>query len=116
MSGGEGRCGGNALSSNSVCIANGWIFKVYTLQRYRDKNHKFLFSRTRVKYLDHKKRACIVCMSQYMIFGLSHNFCLFDFILYVPSTIFQLCRYEPAWFLYFLVLWGHGFYLGTLNN
>ena len=27
----------NGLSSNSVCIANGLIYKAYTLQRYSDK-------------------------------------------------------------------------------
>ena len=44
-----------------------WLhFKAYALQRYSDKNHKFLL----VKYLDHEERACIVCMSQYMRFGL----------------------------------------------
>ena len=29
--------GGDGISSNSVCIANGWIYKAYTLQRYSDK-------------------------------------------------------------------------------
>ena len=75
MGGGEGRCGGgggggNGLSSNSVCMANGLIYKGYTLQRYSDiKNHKFLFSGTRVKYLKHDGRVCIVCISQYIRFG-----------------------------------------------
>ena len=26
-----------------------------------------------------------------------HNFCLFDFLLYVPSTSFQLCRDRSSW-------------------
>ena len=42
MDGGEGRFLGNALSSNSVCIANGLIYKAYTLQRYSDKNSQIL--------------------------------------------------------------------------
>ena len=29
--------GGNGLSSNSVCRANGLIYKGYTLKRYSDK-------------------------------------------------------------------------------
>ena len=61
--------GGNGLSSNSVCMANGLIYKGYTLQRYSDKDHKFLFNGTRVKYLNLDERACIVCMSQYIRFG-----------------------------------------------
>ena len=44
------------LSSSSVCIENGLIYKVYSLQRYSDKKHKFLFSGTRVKYLDYEKK------------------------------------------------------------
>ena len=62
--------GGNGLISNFVCIAKGLIYKTFTLQRYSDKNHKFLFSRRRVKNLDHKESACIVCMTKYMRFGL----------------------------------------------
>ena len=34
---GRGGGGGNGLSSNSVCRANGLIYKGYTLQRYSDK-------------------------------------------------------------------------------
>ena len=38
-------CGGggvNGLSSNSVCIAKGFIHKAYTLQRYSDKESQIL--------------------------------------------------------------------------
>ena len=51
--------GGGGLSSNSVNVANDLIYKAYNLQRYSDKTHRW----TRV-------RVCIVCMSQYMRFGL----------------------------------------------
>ena len=63
--------GGNGLSSNSVCIANGLISKAKLYKDTVIKNHKFSFSGTRVKYLDHEERACIVCMSKYMRFGLN---------------------------------------------
>ena len=52
--------GGCTFFSNTACIANGLIFEAYTLHRYSDKNHKFLFSGTSVKYVDHEERACIV--------------------------------------------------------
>ena len=73
---GEGKYGGNALSSNSVCIAYSLILRPILYKDTVIKNHKFLFSETKDKYLDHKERACIVCMSQYMRFGLSFV-CLF---------------------------------------
>ena len=47
---GEGRF---ALSSNSVCMATGLIFKPDTIII----NHLLEFSGTRVKYLDHEERA-----------------------------------------------------------
>ena len=43
MCGGGG--GGKALSSNSACIANGLIFKAYTLQRYSDEKSQILIQR-----------------------------------------------------------------------
>ena len=59
-------CVWGGLSSNFVFISNGLIYKAFTLQRYGDKKHTYLFRGTRVKYLDHEERAGIVCMSQYM--------------------------------------------------
>ena len=32
-----------------------------------------------------------------ILLGLQHLFLLFDLILYVPSTIFQLCRDGSSW-------------------
>ena len=49
MDSGEGRCGGNALSLNSVCIANGLILMPMLYKDTVIKNYKFLFSGTRVK-------------------------------------------------------------------
>ena len=37
--------GGNGLSSNSDCIANGLIYKAYTLQSYGDKKSQILIQR-----------------------------------------------------------------------
>ena len=70
----------NACSSNSACIANGLILRPILYKDTVIKNHIFLFSWTRVKRLDHEERACIVCMSEFMRFGL---------ITYLQKALYQ---------------------------
>ena len=55
--------GGDGLCSNSVCIANGLIYKAYTVL-YKDTVIIITNSYSagqEVKYLAHEERACIVC-------------------------------------------------------
>ena len=91
----QGRCWGNALQILFVQQMVRFIRPIL----YKDtviKIHKFLFSGIKVKYLDHEERAWIVCMTQYMRFGL---------IAFLQNPLIAFLQ-NPLIIVYFGVSWG----------
>ena len=48
-------------------------------------------------FVRRSRTICAVLVKSIMRNNLVNSFCLFDLILYVPSTIFQLCRDVSSW-------------------
>ena len=106
---GRWRWGGvlGGLDFLQIRIANVWFIRPIL---YKDTviNCKFLFSGTRVKYLDHAQRACLVCLSQYMRFGRIAYLQKPLIIIYIGVSIGTRCLKvvwslpQHSYFMYFV--------------